>query len=432
MVWAKIKVHGSKDLYIGSFYRSPDNHDPDYIGHLQMYVERIPTSHGAHLWLGGDFNLADIDWQNECTTTYPTHGAQYCQLLTASEDAFLTQMVTEPTRITESSSSDLDLFFTNNDTLVNQTGVLPGISDHEAVFIESSLRPMKKISSPRRVYKYHKADYENFRKDFQKFSEEFVEKVATMDIQTMWNKFKTTIHTLMDKHIPHKIIRGDKKPKPWITKSVRDMHRKRDKLYKKQRSSKGPKDISSYKTMKARARKAERQAYWNYLDKMLDFGDPETEYQTGKMKPFWSFVKSLQKDNSGVTPLKDQGKIHADPVDKANILNRQYESVFTKEKEDEDTPVLEGNPYPEMPSIMISEEVVLKLLKKINPHKASGPDMIPACILKDLSDVIAPILTMIFQRTLTLGEVPEDWKSANVTPIFKKGDQFKASNYRPV
>ena len=84
--------------------------------------------------------------------------------------------------------------------------------------------------------------------------------------------------------------------------------------------------------MKARVQRAERQAYWNYLDKMLDFGDPDTENQSGKMKRFWSFVKSLRKDNSGVAPLKDQGKMHADSVDdKSNILNRQYESVYTKE-----------------------------------------------------------------------------------------------------
>ena len=158
--------------------------------------------------------------------------------------------------------------------------------------------------------------------------------------------------------------------------------------------------------MKARAQKAERQAYWNYLDKILDFGDPGTEHQSGRMKRFWSFVKSLQKDNSGIAPLKDQGKMHADPVDKANFLNRQYESVFTKEEEDEDTPVLQGNPYPEMSNILISQEDVQKLLKKINPHKASGPDMISARILKDLSDVIAPSLTVIIQRTLTHGEVP--------------------------
>ena len=247
--------------------------------------------------------MADIDWQNECVKAYPDHGAQCKELLNASKDAFLTQMVTEPTRITESSSNSLDLFFTNNDTLVNQVRVIPGISDHEAVFIESSLRPMKKASSPRRVFKYHKADYDSFNKDFQRFSEEFMEQVMTMDIEVMWKKFKTTIQTLMEKHIPHKTIRGDKKPKPWINRSIRALHRKRDKLFKKQRSSKRSKDISNYKTMKARVQKAERQAYWNYLDKMLDFGDRETEHQSGKMKRFWSFVKSLRKDNSGVAPL---------------------------------------------------------------------------------------------------------------------------------
>ena len=44
VVWAKIKVHGSKDLYNGPFYLPPDNHDPDYIGHLQKYLERIASN----------------------------------------------------------------------------------------------------------------------------------------------------------------------------------------------------------------------------------------------------------------------------------------------------------------------------------------------------------------------------------------------------
>ena len=129
---------------------------------------------------------------------------------------------------------------------------------------------------------------------------------------------------------------------------------------------------------------------------MLDFRDPETEHQTGKMKRFWSFVKSLLKDNSGVAPLKEKEKMQADQVDKANILNRQYESVFISETEDEETLVLQGNLYLELPNIKISQEGVLKLLKRINHNKASLPDMIPARILKDLSDNITPIPTIIF------------------------------------
>ena len=85
-----------------------------------------------------------------------------------------------------------------------------------------------------------------------------------------------------------------------------------------------------------------------------------------------------------------------------------------------------------MPNIEIGRDGVLKLLKKINPNKASGPDMIPARILKDLAEELAPFLTEIFQRSLADGEVPMDWHSAYVTAIFKKGDRFKASNYRPV
>jgi hypothetical protein len=52
--------------------------------------------------------------------------------------------------------------------------------------------------------------------------------------------------------------------------------------------------------------------------------------------------------------------------------------------------------------------------------------------LKDLAREIAPFLTRIFQSALNNGDVPKDWKYANVTVIFKKGDRFNASNYRPV
>jgi hypothetical protein len=45
---------------------------------------------------------------------------------------------------------------------------------------------------------------------------------------------------------------------------------------------------------------------------------------------------------------------------------------------------------------------------------------------------IAPFLTRIFQSALNNGDVPKDWKYANVTAIFKTGDRFKTSNYRPV
>ena len=175
LVLAKIKIKGKKDLSIGSFYKPPDKDrpekdKPEYLDQLQKYISRIQNQNGAHLWLGGDFNLADIDWPNEGVVSYPSHGVQCQKLLTISKDAFLSQMVDEPTMITETNSNILDLFLTNNDTLVHQTQVIPGISDHESVFIESSLRPIKKTLSLRRVYKCHRADYNGFKREFREFA----------------------------------------------------------------------------------------------------------------------------------------------------------------------------------------------------------------------------------------------------------------------
>ena len=88
--------------------------------------------------------------------------------------------------------------------------------------------------------------------------------------------------------------------------------------------------------------------------------------------------------------------------------------------------------FPSAPEINITCAGVLKLLQKLNPNKAAGPDNIRPKILKELAAEIAPILTIIFRRSLETREVPPDWRSANVSPVYKKGDRYKAENYRPI
>ena len=90
------------------------------------------------------------------------------------------------------------------------------------------------------------------------------------------------------------------------------------------------------------------------------------------------------------------------------------------------------NTTPHMESITVSTNGIAKLLKDLNPHKAAGPDQIKPLVLQKLRDVIAPILQVIFQRSLNTGRVPKDWSTAFVCPLFKKGDTSLASNYRPI
>ena len=73
-----------------------------------------------------------------------------------------------------------------------------------------------------------------------------------------------------------------------------------------------------------------------------------------------------------------------------------------------------------------------KLLQKTNPRKTSGPDMIPVRLLKECAEELAPILAINFNKSLQTGTVPDDWKSANVYAVFKKGQRYDPADYRLV
>ena len=66
-----------------------------------------------------------------------------------------------------------------------------------------------------------------------------------------------------------------------------------------------------------------------------------------------------------------------------------------------------------------------------NITKSCGPDELHPRMLKELAAELAALMAKLFNQSLFLGEVPEEWKMANVSPIFK-GNRKVAANYRPV
>jgi len=112
------------------------------------------------------------------------------------------------------------------------------------------------------------------------------------------------------------------------------------------------------------------------------------------------------------------------PTSKAEILNSTFQSVFTVEDKTS-LPALPESTHPSIEEITITEPGVFALLSQIDPHKAGGPDKIPARILKELA---VPMLTHLFKQSISTQEL----KIAFVIPIFKKGKRNDPFNYCPV
>ena len=137
-------------------------------------------------------------------------------------------------------------------------------------------------------------------------------------------------------------------------------------------------------------------------------------------KPFWRYIKSKKSDNTGVSPLKQDGVLHYDNETKAEILLNQFKSVFTKSDGKIPKP---SKQYPAIDDLVVTEDGVRKLLQNIDVKKAVGPDCLPNIVLKKCAKEVAPALASIFNKSIQTGAVPKDWRDANVAPIFRPQPQ---------
>ena len=97
-------------------------------------------------------------------------------------------------------------------------------------------------------------------------------------------------------------------------------------------------------------------------------------------------------------------------------------------------PILQLAPsvYSDIPLLEIGIDGVIKQLKNLNQNKATGPDELPARVLKETAVEIAPIITHIFQQSNNTSRLTDDWLQALVTPIHNKNLKSDPTNYRPI
>ena len=415
--WVKLKLQNHKDQFIGVFYM-PHRNDKD-VKQLRLSLDKL-TASGAkdtNIILAGDFNSPDINWENHTVSNNATDRPVQELLADVASSFSLTQIHNHPTRL----SNILDLIFTTNPSLAKNSSSIPGISDHDMVVADFLTKPQVSKEHVRKTFKFHKANWDNINKDLEVILQSLKLLKENSDPDKLWLTFKEKLNETLLRNIPQGT--GKKLTKlPWINRNILRLLRKKKKLYRQARETKC---WNLYQEHQRLCKREIRKAEWQHINRTIQEG-----LQNNNTKPFWNFVKARRRDNIGVSPLRENGRLFSEASKKANILLNQFKSVFTID--DSSFNLTAKNQVPNCKPITIDTKGVAKLLKNLQPHKASGPDCIPNTVLKTCADNIAPILTIIFQKSLDSGSLPTDWLIANISSAFKKGDRHAPENYRPI
>ena len=212
-IFCKIRRKGKKPLIVGSVYRAP-NLDFDSSKRMVSEIYYLADKNKSALfWLGGDFNLPDVNWADLDIIGNQNSKSTNSLFTEMAQDLGLTQIVDVPTRGT----STLDLLFTNNPGFVKDCSLLPGLGDHEIVSVKSSLHPFRKKPTKRKIYLWNKVDEAEIQKAAHDLRLRFLSLFsATSNVNDMWNFLKTEFLKIIDEHVPTKET-STKSHQPWIT-----------------------------------------------------------------------------------------------------------------------------------------------------------------------------------------------------------------------
>ena len=400
-------TNNQNPLNILLIYRSPNSSEENN-NQLCNIIQEVPEN----TIIVGDFNYPKINWQG---VSNDRKSENFVECVHAKN---LEQMVEFPTHIR---GNLLDLVLTNapeNILSVEGLGNL-GNSDHTIICVEVDFCPKFKESNEL-VLDWYNGDTEGLKEFYCNIN--WKEILEENNAEEAWEVLKTKIDVGIEKFIPKKQRVSRNKPQ-WMTKNVVKLCRKKRRFYNRYQNTRTQDDLEQFKNIEKECKKAVRSAKRKFEKKIAE---------SGNKRPFYAYLKNKTKTRSNVGPLKLNNVLTSDDEQVAKILNEYFCSVFTKEDETHIPNCNITPPISTIEDIVITEDMVKDKIKKLKPHSAKGPDNITPRLLIDNMDSLAIPLCIIYRKSMSSGLVPIDWRTANVTPIFKKGAKTKAENYRPV
>ena len=310
----------------------------------------------------------------------------------------LFQIIKSPTRITDQSSSLLDLIITDAPQPVNCSGTLApiGSRDHYVVFCRLKLTVVKPNSYKRQVWNYNSADWTGLSNalDNAPFDTAYTIYEDINDIVHYWTNLVTSTCA---EFIPSRSVTIRARDKPWVTNELRWLIRKRNRCWKRFKKSNNQAHFQIYKRVRNATVLLNRKCIKDYAvsidTKLQNSDDP---------KIWWHNVKALlsSKAHLSIPPILINGKPLSSNSDKADAFNRYFISQCNLVNSSQKLPPFHYITGSKLLKIEVSEADVLDELNFLRINKATGPDGVGNVVLKRTAKSIYKPLTRLFNYSL--------------------------------
>ena len=439
-IFIEINLAQGDCLLCGNLYRrgesSPENNEA-----LILTLLEIAKRKYSHAVLTGDINLKNIIW--ECMGT----AFGYCansdpsifdnKFLECLKDCFFFQHVTENTRQRGCHApSLLDLVITNEENLIDKLEYLEplGKSDHTVLSFEIICE--QESQPPVIKAQYEKGNYLKFEEEMNKINWEAELANFEGDVEGQWKYFRGRYSKIERGCIPRKkVFINGKFSKKLSTKydqaTVKKMKKKKKIWGRIRKNLASEEEQMQFKRIRNQIRRLTRKSK-KIVEKNI------AKLVKSNPKAFYKYSQSKLKTRSSIPDLIKPGteknpEYISDDKGKAEAYLEYFTSVFTEEPDSEEMPFFEERDYDSpLEDILINKDIVKEKLLKLKKNKSPGPDNMHPRVLSSIADSISSPLSIIFRTSLNTKVLPNEWKHANVSAIYKKDRKTLPSNYRPV
>ena len=415
-LWVELRHPKMKALFCCT-YRPPKS-PVKYWNLIDESIDKARSTDIIHQFILGDLNDDQLTPRSKLNSILTKHN--------------FTQLIKEVTHSTPTSNKCIDIIATTSTNFVTSAGALPQLaSKHKPVQATLKIKkPLLKCYN-REVWSTKNVDWEKLNTDLA--NQNWETTLAQPDLNSMLDTWANEYLSVVKNHIKRtNVLIRPSEPK-WMTKELRHLLRKRNRLHKIANKKGTPTTWENFRKARNELKDKIRQAKTDHTTRTTE---KIQQRNITNPKVWWSLVKEFyQKQASSRNlskPLNVNGKVISEDTEKANVLNNYFVQQTNIQSNGISPPNLPNTGTSHLNTINIKASTVKDMTEILNTSKSCGPDPISPLLIKKTGKTIAPILAKIFNYSIKSSVFPDKWKLAFVVPIHKKGDESDTKNYRPI